>query len=137
MTKSKTYYGKYICQNNYYNVHFRILKRRLDLHRDEWRSAYAERNSANSLETLVPPSSNTSVSPAAPQQKSIKLKINLAKQQASTSKATPSRQATPSTSRAAAKPQPQAKIHGGKPKAVMPIKVVNFRLIFFTYKTQN
>ncbi|XP_059471985.1 uncharacterized protein LOC132194610 [Neocloeon triangulifer] len=101
----------------------KILKQRLDLHRDEWRAAYAERNSADAPEGLLPPpQSNLVPHPPAPPQKPVKLKISLGKSpQASSSKA-PVKQPAASSSRAAPKPQNPSKAHGGKPKAVMPIK---------------
>jgi len=107
----------------------RILKKRLDLHKDDWRAAYASRNA--DFESLASPLSTTtlpSVPPPPPQQKSLKLKINLTKQQATTSK-TSSPRTSASTSKVVAKPQPAMKILSGKPKAVMPIKVT---LLFAT-----
>jgi hypothetical protein len=90
----------------------RILKKRLDLHKDDWRATYASRNAefaslASPLSITTPPQ----------QQKSLKLKINLTKQQATTSKT------CSSTSKVGMKPQLAMKILSGKPKAVMPIKV--------------
>jgi hypothetical protein len=103
------------------SIFCRILKKRLDLHKDDWRAAYSMRN-AEFDSVATPLSTNTL--PAAPpqQQKSLKLKINLTKQQATTSKASSPRLAA-STSKVVTKPQPAMKILSGKPKAVMPIKV--------------
>lgn len=104
------------------NLVFRILKKRLDLHKDDWRAAYSLRNAE--FESVTSPLSTTTLLPAPPQQqKLLKLKINLTKQQTTTSKASSPRLAA-STSKVGIKPQPAMKILSGKPKAVMPIKVI-------------
>lgn len=123
MTKSKSSKkNSTLCVLSCMSFWYRILKKRLDLHKDDWRAAYSMRNAE--FESVSTPLSTTNLPTAPPpqQQKSLKLKINLTKQQATTSKASSPRLSA-STPKVGTKLPPAMKILTGKPKAVMPIKV--------------
>ncbi|XP_065338150.1 uncharacterized protein LOC135938440 [Cloeon dipterum] len=102
----------------------KIIKKRLDLHRDEWRAPYAERN-ADALEAMLPTAQHTLPRAPSPPQKIQKLRINLVKPQASTSKQAPLKQPVASSSRAPGKSQAVTKAQGGKPKSAIPAKAAN------------